>query len=111
MTDQPIIDAIKEGLLDGNDIDATDQSRAEAVLRALRANGLVVGKVKPLDWSDEGNGEFIAVSAVGWYHIGLPALTWNLTLPSGRIPSFHDLEAAKAAAQADYEARIRGAIK
>jgi hypothetical protein len=40
MTDEAIIDAIKEGLLDGNDLDATDQSRAEAVLRALRANGV-----------------------------------------------------------------------
>lgn len=54
MTDQHIIDAIKEGLLDGNDLDATYQSRAEAVLRALRANGLVVGKVKPLEWSNLG---------------------------------------------------------
>lgn len=68
-------------------------------------------KVKPLEWTAEDNGEFIAVSAVGWYHIGFPARSWNLTMPSGEVPSFgDDLEAAKAAAQADYSARILSAL-
>jgi hypothetical protein len=68
-------------------------------------------KVKPLVWSAEDNGEFIAVAEVGWYHIGRPASSWNLTTPFGDVLSFwDDLDAAKAAAQADYESRILAAI-
>lgn len=66
--------------------------------------------VKALEWNAEANGDFIAQSAVGWYHIGFPARSWNLTTPSGDVPSFEILEYAKAAAQADYETRILSAI-
>lgn len=77
---------------------------------AVKASAAQV-RVKSLEWSSEPNGEFIAESAVGWYHIGYPAQSWNLTMPSGEVPSFgDDLQAAKAAAQADYERRILAAI-
>lgn len=66
--------------------------------------------VKALEWNAEANGDFIAQSAVGWYHIGFPARSWNLTTPSGDVPSFEILEYAKAAAQRDYEARILSAL-
>jgi hypothetical protein len=67
-------------------------------------------KVKPLEWTQEDNGDVIAESVAGWYHIGLPHETWSLTTPQGDVLSFDGLEAAKAAAQADYEARIRAAL-
>ena len=67
--------------------------------------------VRALEWEAEDDGEFIAVSAVGWYHIGYPASAWNLTMPCGKVPSFgDDLESAKALAQADYEARVYAAL-
>lgn len=66
--------------------------------------------VKAFEWSDEDNGDFIAQSIVGWYHIGLPHLTWNLMTPNGDVPSFNTLKEAKAAAQADYEARVSSAL-
>jgi len=66
--------------------------------------------VKALEWSDEDNGDFIAQSIVGWYHIGLPHLTWNLMTPNGDVQSFNTLKEAKAAAQADYEARVSSAL-
>lgn len=67
-------------------------------------------KVKALEWQHEDDGEYIAQSETGWYHIGRPASFWNLTIPSGGVPSFETLEAAKAAAQADYERRILSAL-
>lgn len=66
--------------------------------------------VKALEWSDEDNGDFIAQSIVGWHHIGLPHLTWNLMTPNGDVQSFNTLKEAKAAAQADYEARVSSAL-
>lgn len=70
----------------------------------------VAVKVKPLEWAHEHNGDFTSQTVVGWYHIGLPDLTWNLTTPDGAVLSFHDLREAKSAAQTDYEARIRSAL-
>lgn len=68
-------------------------------------------KVKPLEWSDEGNGEFIAQSVVGSYHISLPASFWSALAPDGEILSgFHTHTEAQAAAQADYERRILSAL-
>ncbi len=120
MTDQHIIDAIKEGLLDGNDLDATDQSRAEAVLRALRANGLVVGKVKPLEWVKHPKADIWRCdTAIGAFKVfsgfGLGRASWDFDSATdfrdATSQSAADVDAAKAAAQADYEARIRDAIE
>lgn len=67
--------------------------------------------VKKLEWDREDNGEFIAISVGGWYHIGLPHRTWNLSTPQGNVFSFETLEAAKEAAQAHYDARILSQIE
>lgn len=82
----------------------------EAVLSAAEPQPAPSVAVKALEWSDEDNGDFIAQSIVGWYHIGLPHLTWNLMTPNGDVPSFNTLKEAKAAAQADYEARVSSAL-
>ncbi len=82
----------------------------EAALSAAEPQPAPSVAVKALEWSDEDNGDFIAQSIVGWYHIGLPHLTWNLMTPNGDVPSFNTLKEAKAAAQADYEARVSSAL-
>lgn len=90
---------------------AVDNADAiEAALSAAEPQPAPSVAVKALEWSDEDNGDFIAQSIVGWYHIGLPHLTWNLMTPNGDVQSFNTLKEAKAAAQADYEARIRSAL-
>ncbi|WGG61825.1 hypothetical protein [Brucella intermedia] len=71
----------------------------------------VQGAVTALKWHQEDNGDFIAESVVGWYHIGLPHRMWNLTKPNGEVLSFWTLDETKAAAQADYEARILSALE
>lgn len=67
--------------------------------------------VKELEWRQEDNGDFIAESIVGWYHIGLPHRMWNLTKPIGEVFSFWTLDEARASAQADYDARILSALE
>lgn len=67
-------------------------------------------KVKALEWSAEDNGEYIAVSVIGWFHIGRPSSYWNLTTPHGVVSSYETLEAAKAAAQSDFASRIRSCL-
>ncbi|MEN3144789.1 hypothetical protein ABDF71_22625 [Ochrobactrum sp. WV_118_8] len=67
--------------------------------------------VKELEWRQEENGDFIAESIVGWYHIGLPHRMWNLTKPIGEVFSFWTLDEARASAQADYDARILSALE
>ena len=90
---------------------AVDNADAiEAALSAAEPQPAPSVAVKALEWSDEDNGDFIAQSIVGWYHIGLPHLTWNLMTPNGDVPSFNTLKEAKAAAQADYEARVSSAL-
>lgn len=90
---------------------AVDNADAiEAALSATEPQPAPSVAVKALEWSDEDNGDFIAQSIVGWHHIGLPHLTWNLMTPNGDVPSFNTLKEAKAAAQADYEARVSSAL-
>lgn len=84
---------------------------AASVLSPLPARGRdAMNGVKELEFSLEENGDLIAQSVIGWYYINLPYRTWNLTTPHGDVASFDTLDAAKSAAQADYERRILSAL-
>lgn len=88
----------------------TINEAADELSRLAALSAAPQAVVKPLEWDAEENGDFIAVSAVGWFHIGRSVSSWNLTMPSGKVASFATLDEAKAAAQADYEARILSAL-
>ncbi|MFK4060774.1 hypothetical protein [Brucella anthropi] len=92
-------------------INETASSLARAMLTAALPFLSVQGAVTALKWHQEDNGDFIAESVVGWYHIGLPHRMWNLTKPTGEVLSFWTLDETKAAAQADFEARILSALE
>ncbi|RWO22849.1 hypothetical protein [Mesorhizobium sp.] len=62
--------------------------------------------VKGLEWKDAGHGGFGAMTAFGWAHVDDNAF-WSACVADGKASS---IPAAKAAAQADYEARIRSAL-
>ena len=70
--------------------------------------------VKPLVWQNFDAWTFWAESAVGTYHVDARNGFWvtkNEYQNASRIVyEIDDLETAKAAAQADYEARIRSAL-
>nr|DAE48928.1 MAG TPA: Protein of unknown function (DUF551) [Caudoviricetes sp.] len=74
-------------------------------------------KVKPLEWGKSSIGECDkAQTVVGSYFIGNPAPgSYNVLFDNDQITALltvcPSLEAAKAAAQADYEARILSAIE
>lgn len=88
--------------------------RAEAELAAARAARTV--KVKPLDWVKHSSKDiWRAITGLGVYKV------FAVTFPSWDFDSWSDgkdkisqsaqsIEAAKAAAQADYEARILAAL-
>jgi hypothetical protein len=90
-----------------------EYKRAEAAEAELARRGQV--QVKPLDWKTQGKNHFSLA-------IGLTYLVthdfdgWHVLIVIGREMTgvvdgaFPTLEAAKAAAQADYESRIREAI-
>lgn len=83
------------------------------VRAALQAAGV---RVKPLEWTPRPDGrQWYATSARGLYvHftavMGAETGVWSCYLDDFWRP-FASLEAAKAAAQADYEARIFAALK
>lgn len=81
----------------------------EAAIRTLPAQAPAV-KVRPLQWLLAEDGDFVAETSIGDYILGIPHGSWNLATSAGSIFSFHTLEAAKAAAQADYEACILAAL-
>lgn len=72
-------------------------------------------KVKPLEWKDAPvppSGECLASSVVGLYCIPHGSGIFHLRFrDSIALGDFSTLDAAKAAAQADYEARIMAAIE
>ncbi len=84
---------------------------AAAAFRAIVAGRQAGVQVKPLVWSDEGNDQFIAQTVIGWYHVGLSNGRWAMMGPNIGDTRLSSLNDAKAAAQADYEARIRAALK
>ena len=66
------------------------------------------GRVKALDWRPHGMPGTTARTPFGDYHIGEDLFLGGMWLERRKYPSE---EAAKAAAQADYESRIRSAIE
>lgn len=101
-----------------------DGWRCELLLRgaaAIRAYVAAVGEpvaVKPMGW-DESEWPRQAQTVIGWYsiHSGRPDGRYRLRYPSfGHVVGpkgdaiFTTIDDAKAAAQADYEARIRSAL-
>lgn len=69
-------------------------------------------EVKKLEWEERGDSSHCAPSHIGHYHI-FPGtgFSYDLCGPvGGRLATFKRLEAAKAAAQSDYETRIRSAL-
>lgn len=80
-----------------------------AALRALPTQAPAV-KLKQLQWLLAEDGDFVAETSIGDYILGFPHRSWNLTTSAGSIFSFHTIEEAKAAAQADYEQRILSAL-
>ena len=116
MSDDNLIQAAERlSRYDWQDWTAQDIEDAEGIVRAYRAIAALpavqVG-VKPLEWGVTAKREWTALGAAGYSSI-VETLS-----PKGKfhevIHAFgvlHDtLEAAKAAAQADYEARIRSAL-
>lgn len=76
-------------------------------------------KVKPLDWKDGRNCECSAETVVGLYEVGFDdgwwaqlegGATWDWE-PDRDPRSYEGPDAAKAAAQADYERRILSALQ
>lgn len=76
-------------------------------------------RVKPLDWEDQGQGSYTWPLGLHYYvevdHHG-HGVTWYAACMIGNDDvwsevGFPTLEAAKAAAQADYESRILSAIE
>lgn len=98
----------------GYDITDEDRAAIDAVLAALSAIPAV--RVKALEWS-EGPFLFVAETTIGSYYLEDQGRNWagdRYWLTSGLIKvalKFPTLEAAKAAAQADYEARVLSAIE
>ena len=86
----------------GRKIRANDLDQAAAMLRACK--GRV--RVKALEWGEECSTEFRAVSMGILYHVGFYDGSWCFLGQEYYTP-----EAAKAAAQADYETRILAAIE
>lgn len=87
----------------------------QAVYAGLSAALAVVAGavgVKPLEWEPESDGTHRANSSIGPYIIWPgTGFSYDLTAPvGGRIGTHKRIDAAKAAAQADYEARIRSAL-
>lgn len=80
--------------------------------------------VKPLDWREvtspredgppEPTGDFDAISPIGTYYIemyfGSDSYGWEASLNGEPVADKDNPEDAKAAAQVDYEARIRSAL-
>ena len=64
-------------------------------------------RVKPLVWDDWYGGMTIAKTPWGDYTI---SRDWLIIFPSGSVRRYKSEKAAKAAAQADYEARILSAL-
>lgn len=99
---------------------AAEQARAEAaealLPEAVKAWMLEGVKVKPLvweDWSARHRTNVTAMTEFGRYgvmQLHFPELHFKIEPPHGKPSSADTLEAAKAAAQADYEARIRAAL-
>lgn len=87
-----------------------DEGFLERSLERLAALPAVMVKVRPLVWRDDGTNGHEADHAFGFYEV-YPSPEGHMLsrdgVDSGVFPT---LDAAKAAAQADYEARILAAL-
>lgn len=77
-----------------------------ATLKSSPVEAVAV-KIRPLEWSDPGLGILYADTIVGAYKINKDGYWW---LADSEMRKAADVEAAKAAAQADYATRIRSAL-
>jgi len=92
-------------------------SEADAAQIIAAWNTRPAPKVKPMEWhhdTDEPE-DFSALSAVGWYCIesthGNDNYRWTVSVVGGELVGvYDDPDIAKAAAQADYSARILAAL-
>lgn len=130
-TDEALVERVARAicLSDGLDIDTFQGGERDAILRhaskharaALEAIPAEKGVgVKPLEWAADRYQEFsyrseTAKTSIGKYEAfsfiaaEKPVAGWTSTLSAQEGKSV-SLDAAKAAAQADYEARIRSAL-
>lgn len=102
---------------DGHDWDTCSQSQreeyldnADAAIAALEPmdKPRVKPRVKPLVWDLWDGGMIAAKTASGTYNL---SQNLRLCLPNGSYRHYGTEETAKAAAQADYEARILAALE
>jgi len=75
-------------------------------------------RVKPLEWTEVDGGDWLAICDLGLYRCGNERGVWRVEfaradkrLPSRKVIRLTGLISAQAAAQANYEARIRSAIE
>ena len=99
---------------------------ADAISAALSDKQAGEVKIKPLEWTGllspredgpaEPTGDIEAATLIGEYSVcldedeGVSETPWCAWSPVENIGHFESLEAAKAAAQSDYETRIRSAL-
>ncbi|WP_287249012.1 Lar family restriction alleviation protein [Mesorhizobium sp.] len=78
---------------------------------ALASQPVPAGAVMGLEWRDDGDGVWVADTDVGYYAVRCPDL-WIVSRDGNRLVGcpYELCSFAKAAAQADYEARIRSAL-
>lgn len=108
-----IADAVISWMVERDMLDGGNEYYASDVVAAL--NDLVSEpaaqpKVKALGWTDTGN-YLDGRGVVGWYEIQKGGSAYDFSL-NGRYTRevFTTIDKAKAAAQADYEARILSAL-
>jgi len=104
MDREHMLDELEAVILDTHDLDVTDRCYAKAVLRWIERNAPAV---KPLVWRVS-FGVFRAETPFGDYMVMGKRLQFPAPLRTEQVRESE--EAAKAAAQADYEARIRSAL-
>lgn len=102
--------------LNSHDTPWSDEQVSAVVTAALAAMPAQGVRVKPLEWEDKPGLSF-AKTSIGTYFIRERHGYWKLELDDAVITAsdtaivFPSLRAAKAAAQADYEARIMAALE
>ena len=101
-----MLDELEAVILDTHALDVTDRCYAEAVLRWIEVN-CPAPQIKPLVWKwYNPPSVWRAGSVIGEYEVDTHG-SWTRT--RGEVIS-KVFDGGKAAAQADYEARIRSAL-
>jgi hypothetical protein len=112
------LDAAADALGDGSFYQEKDIDAMQARIRELEAQlAAPAVKVKPLVWEEWGvkhRRVFAAQTAIGYYcvtELFFPETYFQIETPNGKTLTESTADAAKAAAQADYEARILAATE